>query len=114
MVPATLVRVGPLEVWPGEAAVSGRTLQLSPRELGLLTALAEHAGHIVTREELYERSWERALPRGDRSVDVYVRKLRVKLEAAAPGWTWIHTHAGFGYRLSPEHSQPVRMADTTS
>ena len=38
----------------------------------------------------------------DRSVDVYVRKLRVKLEAALPGWSFIHTHFGFGYRLAAE------------
>ena len=38
----------------------------------------------------------------DRSVDVYVRKLRVKLEEALPGWRFIHTHFGFGYRLSAE------------
>jgi DNA-binding response OmpR family regulator len=41
---------------------------------------------------------------GERSVDVYVRKLRVKLEAALPGWRFIHTHFGFGYRLSAERS----------
>jgi DNA-binding response OmpR family regulator len=38
----------------------------------------------------------------DRSVDVYVRKLRVKLDAALPGWSFIHTHFGFGYRLAAE------------
>ena len=44
----------------------------------------------------------------DRSVDVYVRKLRVKLDAALPGWTFIHTHFGFGYRLAAElHETPT-------
>ena len=39
---------------------------------------------------------------GDRSVDVYVRRLRVKLEQTLPGWRFIHTHFGLGYRLAPE------------
>jgi DNA-binding response OmpR family regulator len=40
----------------------------------------------------------------DRSVDVFVRKVRHKLTAAAPQWTFIHTHFGIGYRLSPERA----------
>jgi DNA-binding winged helix-turn-helix (wHTH) protein len=39
---------------------------------------------------------------GDRSVDVFVRKLRKKLEALSPSWTYIHTHFGIGYRFDPE------------
>jgi DNA-binding response OmpR family regulator len=51
---------------------------------------------------------------GDRSVDVYVRKLRVKLEEALPGWRFIHTHFGFGYRLSAEPAQSANHRFTTS
>jgi len=36
---------------------------------------------------------------GDRSVDVFVRKLRRKLESASPGWRYVHTHFGVGYRF---------------
>jgi DNA-binding winged helix-turn-helix (wHTH) protein len=39
---------------------------------------------------------------GDRSVDVFVRKLRQKLESASPSWRYIHTHFGVGYRFDPE------------
>jgi hypothetical protein len=39
---------------------------------------------------------------GDRSVDVFVRKLRSKLERLSPGWSYIHTHFGVGYRFEPE------------
>jgi DNA-binding response OmpR family regulator len=46
-------------------------------------------------------------PAGDRSVDVYARKLRVKLESAMPGWCFFHTHFGFGYRLSAAERQPM-------
>ena len=39
---------------------------------------------------------------GDRSVDVFVRKLRQKLESGSPRWRYIHTHFGVGYRFDPE------------
>src|ERR1700690_2381265 len=78
---------------------------LSIRELRLLTELARRADRIVAREELFELVWGRQMRPRDRSVDVYVRKLRVKLEAALPGWRFIHTHFGFGYRLAAEQPQ---------
>jgi DNA-binding response OmpR family regulator len=96
--------VGPLEVLPEEhlAVVAGRPLKLSIREIRLLTELARRADRIISRDELYSLVWGRAMRRGDRSVDVYVRKLRVKLEQVTPDWRFIHTHFGFGYRLSAE------------
>jgi Transcriptional regulatory protein, C terminal len=54
-----------------------------------------------------------ATPRGDRSVDVYVRKLRVKLEQALPAWRFIHTHFGFGYRLAAERTHEANNGFTT-
>ena|SRR5947209_3573261 len=99
-----VLTVGPLEVPPDEhlAWVGGRALTLSIRELRLLTELTRRANRITPRQELFRLVWGREMRPGDRSVDVYVRKLRVKLEAALPGWQFIHTHFGFGYRLSPE------------
>lgn len=99
-----VLSVGPLEVVPDEhlAWVAGRALALSIRELRLLTELTRRADRITPRQELFRLVWGHEMRRGDRSVDVYVRKLRVKLEAALPGWQFIHTHFGFGYRLSPE------------
>ncbi len=103
------LQVGPLQVAPSEqlARAGGRTLNLSRRELLLLTALASRADRIVSREQLCELVWDHPLRPGDRSVDVYVRKLRVKLEAAMPEWSFIHTHFGFGYRLAAEPRRPV-------
>jgi DNA-binding winged helix-turn-helix (wHTH) protein len=50
---------------------------------------------------------------GDRSVDVFVRKLRQKLERASPDWRYIHTHFGIGYRFAPEpvvvEAEPARV-----
>jgi DNA-binding response OmpR family regulator len=96
--------VGPLEIYPDEHLVlaAGRAMILSVRELRLLTELARRADRVVSREELFRLVWGRGMRHGDRSVDVYVRKLRVKLEVALPGWRFIHTHFGFGYRLAAE------------
>jgi DNA-binding response OmpR family regulator len=104
-----VLSVGPLEITPQEhlARASGRALTLSIRELMLLTELARRADRIVSREELFELVWGRPMRSGDRSVDVYVRKLRVKLTEALPGWMFIHTHFGFGYRLAPQRKAPV-------
>jgi DNA-binding response OmpR family regulator len=102
-----ILRTGPLEIAPNEnlARVGGRTLTLSTRELRLLTEMARRADRIVSRDELFLLVWQREMRPGDRSVDVYVRKLRVKLERAVPDWRFIHTHFGFGYRLAAEHKQ---------
>ena len=102
-----LLVVGPLQILPSEhlARADGRALMLSIRELRLLTALARRADHIVTREELFELVWGHEMRVRDRSVDVYVRKLRVKLEAALPDWSFIHTHFGLGYRLAAERKR---------
>jgi DNA-binding response OmpR family regulator len=112
-----VLEVGPLMILPEErlARANGRTLVLSDHELRLLTELARRADRIVGREQLFNLAWGRELRPGDRSIDVYVRKLRVKLQQALPGWSCIHTHFGFGYRLSPERSNDVySQVDNTS
>jgi DNA-binding response OmpR family regulator len=96
--------IGPLEIRPAEfsALLDGERLALTVRELELLTALAERHDRIVSREELYRQVWGEPYRKSDRSVDVYVGKLRQKLERARPGREYIHTHFGFGYRLSSD------------
>src|SRR3954447_15736344 len=109
-----VLAVGQLEVRPGEsiALAAGRPLTLSVREFALLVALARRRDRIVAREELFALVWGADLRSGDRSVDVYVHKLRAKLEDALPGRRFIHTHVGFGYRLSAELSHPFHKAAT--
>jgi len=104
---ADTVYAGELEIRLGEGLVlaSGRALTLSVREFELLAAMSRRIGAIITREELYTTVWGRPLRPGDRSVDVYVSKLRGKLEAALPDRRFIHTHQGFGYRFQPEPSR---------
>jgi DNA-binding response OmpR family regulator len=105
------IEVGDLEIHPsqGLALAAGQALSLSVREFGLLVALARSGGGIVRREDLYQRVWGGALRDGDRSIDVYVHKLRVKLEQALPDVRFIHTHVGFGYRFSPEPSRAFHI-----
>jgi DNA-binding response OmpR family regulator len=102
-----ILHSGELEVRldEGLAIAGGRALTLSVREFALLVALVSRAGGIVSRRELYRAVWGGELREGDRSVDVYVSKLRTKLEAAMPDRRFIHTHPGFGYRFQTQLSQ---------
>src|SRR4051812_31282499 len=107
------IRVGALEIHPeqGLALAEGNALSLSVREFGLLVALARSGGGIVRREDLYRHVWGGPLRDGDRSIDVYIHKLRVKPEQALPDTRFIHTHVGFGYRFSPELSRAFHIPD---
>jgi DNA-binding response OmpR family regulator len=85
-----------------QAFVGGRSVELTRREFELLQLLAEAEGKVLQREEIYQAVWGYAMAHGDRSVDVFVRKVRLKLETASPDWSYIHTHFGVGYRFQPE------------
>ena len=85
-----------------QAFVGGRSVDLTRREFELLQLLADGQGQVLQREDVYQRVWGYAMARGDRSVDVFVRKLRHKLERCSPDWDYIHTHFGIGYRFQPE------------
>lgn len=102
-----ILQAGAIEIRPDEfvALAGGRPLELTVRELELLTALAERQGRIVSRVELHTVVWGGPYRKSDRSVDVYVGKLRQKLAAALPGRAFIHTHFGFGYRFTPFSQQ---------
>ena len=100
---------GELEIRLGEGLVlaNGYALTLSVREFDLLVAMARRMGAIINRRELYRTVWGGSLRAGDRSVDVYVSKLRVKLQAAMPDRRFIHTHPGFGYRFQPRPTREI-------
>jgi DNA-binding response OmpR family regulator len=94
--------VGELTIRPErhQAYVGETSVELTSREFEILQLLSG-ADRVLRREEIYERVWGYAMAHGDRSVDVFVRKLRQKLHAASPGWEYIHTHFGVGYRFAP-------------
>src|SRR5450755_583924 len=84
-----------------QAYVDEVSLELTAREFEILNLLSG-SDRVLRREEIYERVWGYAMAHGDRSVDVFVRKLRQKLRAGSPAWSYIHTHFGVGYRFAPE------------
>jgi DNA-binding response OmpR family regulator len=95
--------IGEITIRPDlyQAYVSEQSLELTAREFEILQLLAQ-SDRVLRREEIYERVWGYAMAHGDRSVDVFVRKLRQKLRAISPAWSYIHTHFGVGYRFAPE------------
>jgi DNA-binding response OmpR family regulator len=98
------VRIGEVEIRPDQyqAFVCGRSLRLTRREYQLIELLSRADGEVLAREDIYEWLWGAEMIRNDRSVDVFVHKLRRKLERASPRWRYVHTHFGIGYRLAAE------------
>ena len=101
---AEALSAGELEIRPDQfqAFAGGESLDLTRREFELLELLASSQGQVLERESIYQRVWGYAMAHGDRSVDVFIRKLRQKLEKRSPSWAYIHTHFGVGYRFDPE------------
>jgi DNA-binding response OmpR family regulator len=93
------LRIDPREV---QAYVGGESAGLTPTEFRLLYALALEAGRVVTRDELLQRIWGRRETHRDRTVDVFVRKLREKIDKRATGHTFIQTRYGVGYKLEAQ------------
>jgi DNA-binding response OmpR family regulator len=106
------VVIGEVEIRPDQyqAFVRGSSLRLTRREYQMIELLSRAGGEVLPREEIYECLWGGEMLRNDRSVDVFVHKLRRKLERASPGWRYVHTHFGIGYRLAgePADGAPVR------
>jgi DNA-binding response OmpR family regulator len=102
--PGETVAAGEIEVRPDQfqAFAGDRSIDLTRREFELIALLAGAGGRVLEREEIYQRVWGYTMAHGDRSVDVFVRKLRAKLQQASPGFNYIHTHFGVGYRFAAE------------
>jgi len=94
-------RAGRIEIRPDQrtALVDGRPLSLTVRELQILALLSAQADRIMSREEVYEAIWGRPLAPGERSVDVYVSRVRSKFAEALPDTEVIQTHPGIGYNF---------------
>jgi two-component system OmpR family response regulator len=85
-----------------QAFVDGRSAELTLTEFRLLHALALEQGRVVSREELMQRIWGRRQRYRDRTVDVFVRKLRDKIDRQSSHHTFIHTRHGVGYKLEAQ------------
>ena len=98
---AGVIEVAELRLDPAtlQAYVDGASAELTPTEFKLLYTLALQPGRVATRDELLQKIWGRRQTYRDRTVDVFVRKIRDKLEALSPGHTFIQTRYGVGYKL---------------
>jgi DNA-binding response OmpR family regulator len=101
---AEALRVANLEIRPAEYQLlaDGKRVGLTVREFQTFLVLAQRPDRVVTRPEIYALVWGGQMTYRDRSVDVFVRKVRRKLAVCAPGWAYVHTHFGVGYRFAPE------------
>jgi DNA-binding response OmpR family regulator len=90
------LRIDPREV---QAYLDGRSADLTPTEFKLLYALALEPGRVATRDELLQKIWGRRETHRDRTVDVFVGRLRDKIDKRAPRHTFIQTRYGVGYKV---------------
>src|ERR687896_1025503 len=90
------LRLDPANV---QAFVDGESADLTPTEFRLLYALATERGRVLSRDELLQKVWGRRATHRDRTVDVFVRKLREKIDARAPRHSFVQTRYGVGYKL---------------
>ena len=93
------LRIDPDQV---QAYVAGESAGLTPTEFRLLYTLALERGRVITRDQLLQKLWGRRETHRDRTVDVFIRKLRDKIDRRAPEHTFIQTRYGVGYKLDPE------------
>jgi two-component system alkaline phosphatase synthesis response regulator PhoP len=93
------LRIDPLEV---QAYIDGESAELTPTEFRLLYQLALDRGRVVTRDELLQKLWGRRESHRDRTVDVFIRRLREKIDRKATRHTFIQTRYGVGYRFEAE------------
>jgi DNA-binding response OmpR family regulator len=90
------LRIDPATV---QAYIDGESADLTPTEFRLLYQLAVDRGRVATRDELLQKIWGRRETHRDRTVDVFVRRLRDKIDRPAPRHTFIQTRYGVGYKL---------------
>jgi two-component system, OmpR family, alkaline phosphatase synthesis response regulator PhoP len=101
LAPRQSVRSG--ELWVDatryDVVADGRGAGLTTREFEVLALLVEHRGSVLERERIYTGVWGTDTPTGDRSVDMFISRIRLKLKYLSPGWSYLHTHVGAGYRF---------------
>jgi len=99
--PTETLRLGDLEIDISSMTVrvEGRTVLTTVREFRLLEYLAAHRGRVFTRDQLLDAVWKETAFVTPRSVDVYVRRLREKIESDPRHPRYLKTLRGIGYRL---------------
>jgi DNA-binding response OmpR family regulator len=92
------IKIGAMEIDLAayEVSVDGRNVELTHQEFALLSFLAQNRGRVYTRDQLLSRVWGVDYYGGSRTVDIHVRRLRMKLGSAAEP---IQTVRGVGYKM---------------
>jgi DNA-binding response OmpR family regulator len=95
------IDIGDLRIDPSrvQAYVKGESAGLTPTEFRLLYALALERGRVMTRDELLQKIWGRRQTHRDRTVDVFIRRVRDKLQTLDADNTYIQTRYGVGYTV---------------
>jgi DNA-binding winged helix-turn-helix (wHTH) protein len=98
----------PLKLFPASriATLEGTPVQLTRREFDMLLHMARHPGRVFTRQQLSLAVWHEDFMRGERTIDVHIHRLRLKLAGRGPTITTVR---GVGYRLDGAHR--VWLAD---
>lgn len=97
-------RIGPITLDAGthRVTIQDRVVDLSPREFAILRLLAEAVGNVVARRELFSRVWGADFFGDEGALDVYIRRLRSKLEPDPSHPRYIQTVRGTGFRLADD------------
>ena len=85
----------------------GRPVELTAKEYALLEYLARRAGEVIGRADISEHVWEEDYDPFSNLIEVYVQRLRRKLEEGQSGPRLLHTRRGEGYRLGPPEAADV-------
>jgi DNA-binding response OmpR family regulator len=98
--------VGALRIDTGMRRVSrdDHVIEVSAREFDILRLLAEAAGRVVDRHQLFATVWGPSFFGDERALDVYIRMIRKKIEPDPGRPTFLHTVRGVGYRLAEERT----------
>lgn len=88
-----------------EAFGEGQPLGLTSKEFAVLYLLARESPLVISREDIYKSVWGYEMLHGDRSVDVFVRRIRKKLAQEFGSQTFLQTHYGFGYKFEVKETQ---------
>ncbi len=99
-----VIEIAGLRIVPDDvqAYVDGESAGLTPTEFRLIYTMAMDRGKVLTRDELLQRVWGRPATHRDRTVDVFVRRLREKIDRRSSSHTFIQTRYGVGYKLDAE------------
>lgn len=84
-------------------SVSGQRIDLTPSEFGILKALITRPGRVFTRMELLDHIQGEAFAGYERTIDVHVKNLRIKIETDSKNPEFVETVYGVGYRMRPDH-----------